>query len=284
MKMDIVKMYMMRVVDFFLYQQEHMPAAVTFLIKVVLSILILFVGMKLIKKLVKVIRKSMEKSKLEKGLISFLASLLKYVLYFLLIMLILSQFGVTTASVVALLGSAGLTVGLALQGSLSNFAGGVLILLVKPFVVGDYIIENSSGKEGTVSDITLCYTKLLTIDNRVVMVPNGALSNSTITNVSKQEKRRVDVVVSVAYDSDLSKVKAVLEEVVRMEADVLVDEPVNIVVSELADSAIKMTVMVWVASPNYFPVKWRMTEQIKRSFDEQSIVIPFPQLDIHTKM
>ena len=225
----------------------------------------------------------MEKGNTETGVITFLCSLVKYALYFVLCMIILSQFGVTTGSVVAVLGSAGLTVGLALQGSLQNFAGGVLILLLKPFAVGDYIIDNGSGDEGTVSAITIYYTKLLTIDNRMILIPNGSLSNSSITNVTGMEKRRVDIVVGVAYESDLAKVKKVLEQVVASEPAVLTEEAKDVFVSELADSSVNMGIHVWVKTSDYWTAKWRMTENIKNALDENGISIPYPQLDVQVK-
>lgn len=266
------------------YLQGVLPTALSFCVRLVIAVVILLVGMKIIKSVVKVIEKSMRRRNVEPGVLSFLCSLIKYSLYFVLIMLLLGGFGITTGSVVAVLGSAGLTLGLALQGSLTNFAGGVLLLLLKPFKVGDYIITDAGGKEGTVSDITIFYTKVNTIDNKVIMIPNGALSNSTITNVSQMETRRLDLLVGVAYDSDLSKVKAVLAEIAKRDEAVLREEPVDVFVSNLADSAVEMGLRVWVKNEDYWTAKWRITEQIKKEFDENGISIPFPQMDIHTKM
>jgi small conductance mechanosensitive channel len=198
-------------------------------------------------------------------------------------MIILSQFGVTTGSVVAVLGSAGLTAGLALQGSLSNFAGGVLILLLKPFEVGDYIVDHTGGQEGTVHEITIFYTKLLTIDNRMVMIPNGSLSDSCITNASRMEKRRIDLTVGVAYSSDLAKVKQVLSDLVQEDSSVLKNEPIDIFVNKLGDSSIEMGIHVWVKNTEFWSSKWRLTENIKIAFDAHEITIPFPQLDVHSK-
>lgn len=265
------------------YFENAVPSVIGFLIRLIIAIVILLVGMKIIKQVVKGINKSMKRHDVEPGVATFLGSLIKYVLYFLLCMVILAQFGVTTGSVVAVLGSAGLTVGLALQGSLSNFAGGVLILVLKPFKIGDYIIDHGAGQEGTVSEISIFYTKLLTIDNKMVMIPNGALSNSTITNVSKMDTRRVDIVVGVAYDSDLTKVKAILQEIAIKDEAVMQDRPIDVFVAELADSSINMSLRVWVDSKDYWPTKWRITENIKRSFDEQGVTIPFPQMDVSIK-
>lgn len=265
------------------YFKNMLPDLLSFLVQLVIAVAILLVGIKVIGAIVKMLRKTMEKGNTETGVITFLCSLVKYALYFVLCMIILSQFGVTTGSVVAVLGSAGLTVGLALQGSLQNFAGGVLILLLKPFAVGDYIIDNGSGDEGTVSAITIYYTKLLTIDNRMILIPNGSLSNSSITNVTGMEKRRVDIVVGVAYESDLAKVKRVLEQVVASEPAVLTEEAKDVFVSELADSSVNMGIHVWVKTSDYWTAKWRMTENIKNALDENGISIPYPQLDVQVK-
>ena len=265
------------------YFKNILPDLLSFLIQLVIAVVILLVGIKVIGVIVKMLRKTMEKGNTETGVITFLCSLVKYALYFVLCMIILSQFGVTTGSVVAVLGSAGLTVGLALQGSLQNFAGGVLILLLKPFAVGDYIIDNGSGDEGTVSAITIYYTKLLTIDNRMILIPNGSLSNSSITNVTRMEKRRVDIVVGVAYESDLAKVKKVLEQVIASEPAVLTEEAKDVFVSELADSSVNMGIHVWVKTSDYWTAKWRMTENIKNALDENGISIPYPQLDVQVR-
>lgn len=260
-----------------------MPSFVSFLLQIAVTIVILLIGSRIIKWLVRIVRRSLDKSRAEAGVVTFLCSLIRYLLYFVLFMIVLSQFGVTTSSVVAVLGSAGLTLGLALQGSLSNFAGGVLILLLKPFVVGDYILDNGSGLEGTVSEVSIFYTKLLTVDNKVIAIPNGSLSNSSITNYSHMDKRRVDLTVSVAYDTNLARAKAVLQSVVDAESDVLPDEPSDIFVSELADSSVELGIRVWVKNEDYWPVRWRMLERIKGALDESGIEIPFPQMDVRMR-
>lgn len=259
------------------------PRALDFLLDLVWIALVVIIGMKLIKTAVKLLKKALNKSHIEQGVITFLCSLAKYALYFLLVMMVLSQFGVTTSSVVAVLGSAGLALGLALQGSLSNFAGGVLILILKPFVVGDYIIENGDKQEGTVAEIGIFYTKLLTVDNKAIMIPNGALSNSSIVNVSAMNKRRVDIAVGVSYDSDLAKVKAVLTDLVMSEEARLTDESTDVFVSELADCSVNMGIRFWVKSEDYWAAKWRMTENVKLELDKAGIEIPFPQMDVNLK-
>lgn len=259
-----------------------LPNIISFCVQLLLALLLFWIGKKLIKWVIKITTRAMERAKVDVSVSHFLGQLIKYVLYFILIFALLGIFGVATGSAVAVLGSLGVTIGLALQGSLSNFAGGVLILLLKPFGIGDYIVDGA-GKEGTVCSISIFYTALTTPDNRVIMIPNGALTNSTITNVSKMDKRRIDLVVGVAYESDLSEVKAALHEVVNNEAKVLEGEPVNIFVDELADSSVNMGVRVWVKASDYWEVKWRMTEDIKRKLDEKNISIPFPQLDVSLK-
>ena len=261
-----------------------MPSLLSFLVQVVVAIIVLLIGSRIIKFLLKLIRKSLDRSKVEAGVVTFLCSLVKYSLYFVLAMIILAQFGVTTSSVVAVLGSAGLTLGLALQGSLSNFAGGVLILLLKPFVVGDYIIDGVTGQEGTVSSITIFYTKLLTIDNRMILIPNGTLSNSSITNVTHMEKRRIDLLIGVSYEANLAKTKQVLLDVVKSEDKILPGEPVDVYVSELADSSVQMGVRAWVKTEDYWPIRWKMTEDIKNALDANGISIPYPQMDVTVAM
>lgn len=266
------------------YLEGMVPSLLSFLVQVVVAIIVLLIGSRIIKFLLKLIKKSLDRSKVEAGVVTFLCSLVKYSLYFVLAMIILAQFGVTTSSVVAVLGSAGLTLGLALQGSLSNFAGGVLILLLKPFVVGDYIIDGATGQEGTVSSITIFYTKLLTIDNRLILIPNGTLSNSSITNVTHMEKRRIDLLIGVSYEANLAKTKQVLLDVVKSEDKILPGEPVDVYVSELADSSVQMGVRAWVKTEDYWPIRWKMTEDIKNALDANGISIPYPQMDVTVAM
>lgn len=266
------------------YLEGMVPSLLSFLVQVIVAIIVLLIGSRIIKFLLKLIKKSLDRSKVEAGVVTFLCSLVKYSLYFVLAMIILAQFGVTTSSVVAVLGSAGLTLGLVLQGSLSNFAGGVLILLLKPFVVGDYIIDGATGQEGTVSSITIFYTKLHTVDNRMILIPNGTLSNSSITNVTHMEKRRIDLLIGVSYEANLAKTKQVLLDVVKSEDKILPGEPVDVYVSELADSSVQMGVRAWVKTEDYWPIRWKMTEDIKNALDANGISIPYPQMDVTIAM
>lgn len=259
-----------------------LPNFFSFLIQLLIALVLFWIGKKIIKWIVKVASSAMERAKVDKSVANFLGQLIRYGLYFVLVFVLLGIFGVGTGSAVAILGSLGVTVGLALQGSLSNFAGGVLILILKPFGIGDYIVDGS-GKEGTVSSISIFYTTLTTVDNKVILIPNGSLMNSTITNVSKMDKRRVDLIVGVAYEADVAEVKAALQEVVAGEDRILRDLPVQIFVDELADCSVNYGIRVWVPASDYWAVRWQLTENIKLKLDEKNISIPYPQLDVQIK-
>lgn len=247
----------------------------------IIVLLIWVIGKKLIKVALNLLKKGLERGKVEAGVETFLMSLIRIVLYGILILTIAGTLGFETTSVVTLVGSAGLTIGLALQGSLSNFAGGVLILILKPFVIGDYIVVG--GDEGTVTSIDIFYTKLLTPDNRCIVLPNGALSNSNLVNVTNQKKRRIDLVISVAYESDIDKVKAVLLDLAKNHEFVLQEEPQLVFISAFSSSSIDMNLRFWVASENYWPTLWDMREKVKVAFEQNGITIPFNQLDVSIK-
>lgn len=260
-----------------------LPGMFNFGLQIVLAIIIYVIGARLIKFARKIVRKWMERSNADLGLCQFMDALVKALLYILLAIMILTLFGVTTASVVALVGSAGVTIGLAMQGSLSNFAGGVLILMLKPFVVGDYIREDTHGNEGTVAEISIFYTKLLTVDYQTVVIPNGALSNSSLTNVTHSAKRRVDINVGVSYESDLRKAKDVIYQVAEKEETRIADEEITVFVSELEASDVLIGLRVWVNTEDYWTAKWRMTEKIKYALDENHIEIPYQKIDVQVK-
>ena len=251
-------------------------------IRVLVILLIFFIGSKLIKLLLKVVRKSMEKMNAEKGLITFVNSFLKAALYVVLGFVLASKLGVDAASIIAILGSAGVAIGLAIQGSRSNFAGGVLILLLRPFKVGDYIID-SSGREGTVFDIQIFYTKLHTIDNKVVVLPNGNLANNSITNVTAEKTRRVDVQVQIAYGADIKKAQQVLNDMMEENQYVLKDLIHRVIVDSLDDSGVTLALHSWVKTEDYWSAKWELTEQCKLALDANQIEIPFPQVDVHMR-
>lgn len=265
------------------YMDGALGKLLDFAISVALALVVLLVGLKLINWIIKVLKKSMEKADAEQGVVTFVCSVCRYALYFVLCLVILSHFGVTASSVIAVLGSAGLTLGLALQGSLSNFAGGVLILLLKPFVVGDYIIENTDKQEGTVTEITIFYTKLLTIDNKAIMIPNGTLSNSSIINVTAMSKRRLDLRFNVAYDSDIAKVKEILTRVVLEDVAVLKEEDKNVFVSDLMDGYMVIGARCWLKSEDYWVARWRIMENVKLTFDKEGVSMAFPQLEVNVK-
>jgi small conductance mechanosensitive channel len=231
----------------------------------------------------KLIRKSMDRAGAETGVKQFVDSFIKAALYVILVFFIASYFGLDAASIVALLGSAGVAVGLAVQGSLSNLAGGVLILLLKPFVVGDYIKEGSGGKEGTVTEIHIFYTRLLTFENQVVILPNGNLANTSITNYSSGKIRRADITVGISYRADLQKAKEILLEVLKNDEKTMKDKEMYVFVDELAASSVNLGVRCWFANEDYWQGKWRLTENCKLALDKAEIEIPYSQVDIHLK-
>lgn len=250
-------------------------------VKVVMALVVFAVGVWLIKVVRKVIHKAFEKSKADRGVAQFTESFVKIALYVVLIMLIATSFGVDAASVVAVLGSAGVAIGLALQGSLSNFAGGILILLIKPFVSGDYIV--ACGEEGTVTSIDMCYTKLTTADDRVVVLPNGTLANTTIVNNTTTPNRRVDFTVSVSYDTDIKKAKEIILDILHSADFVLQQQDIIVYVSELAAHSIDLGVRFYTKNADYVGSKGAILEQIKEAFDKNNIEIPYEQLDVHMK-
>ena len=252
---------------------------VPFLLKLVAIFAVWFVGAKLIKVVRKILKKVLEKSDVDLGIITFLDNFAKLGLYALLVVVILGMFDVDMASIAAVIASAGVAVGLALQGSLSNLAGGVLILLLKPFKVGDYIV--ASGVEGTVSAVQMFVTKLTTPDNRVVIVPNATLSGSTITNVSVMDKRRLDITASIAYTADLRMAKDVLKGLLEDCEYVMKEEVHDVFVSNLGASSVDLNVRFWVKSSNYWAAKSFITENIKVRFDANNIEIPYNKLDVY---
>lgn len=259
----------------------YVPDMINFAITVLIAIIVFVIGSKIIKLIRRIVKRSLERSSADKGVEQFIDSLLKVALYVILIMIIAGMVGIQTTSIITIVGSAGVAIGLALQGSLSNFAGGVLILLLKPFKVGDYIVDCSTGNEGTVKQIQIFYTKLLTIDNKEALIPNGTLMNASIINATGQTQRRIDIVVGISYNADLKQAKDCMAELVSKEEKVLKEKPVDIFVNNLSDSAVELGLHVWVATQDYWSVKWSLTENIKLAFDEKGIEIPFNQLSVH---
>lgn len=243
------------------------------------SLAFLFIGLKLINFLRKVMRRALDRSSVDTGVVQFLDAMVKIASYAVLILALMARFGIQTTSFITLLGSAGVAIGLSLQGSLANFAGGILILVIKPFVVGDYI--NACGCEGTVVEISLFATTLHSADNRNIVLPNGTLSNSNITNFSANETRRVDMSVDVAYNSDLKHVRQLIEEILDQDEKILTNPPPVVAVNELGDSGIRILIRPWVNTPDYWEVKWRILEKVHDRLNEEGIEIPFPQMTIH---
>ena len=263
------------------YLQGKMPEIIGMGIKVILALVVFEIGRRLIKWVRKIVRISMEKSNVDEGVKQFVDSLLKFGLLALLIFSISTHFGVDTASIAALFASAGVAVGLALQGSLSNFAGGVLILILKPFVVGDYIVEDNNKNEGTVKEIQLFYTKLTTLDNRTIIIPNGMLTNNSLTNVTEKNERKLDLKVDISYESDLRKAKDILRRLIDAEERILKDEEIQVFVHELGTSSVVLGLRVWVKAEDYWDVRWKLLEDIKLTMDAEGIVIPYQQVTVH---
>lgn len=260
---------------------EELPEkALRFGVRVLLALLVFLIGSQLIKLVCRILKKSMQRGNADVGVIQFLGSFVRITLYVLLVFFIASGFGLDAASVVALLGSAGVAIGLAIQGSLSNFAGGVLILLLKPFKVGDYIIAGN-GNEGTVMEIQIFYTKLATADNRMVVIPNGDLSNSSMINASAMPTRRIDILVGISYEADIRRAREVLIGLLEKDEKVLQDMDKRVFVDSLGDSAVLLGVRCHTASEDFWETKWRLTEEIKYALDEAGISIPYNQLDVH---
>ncbi len=252
---------------------------VDFGINLVTAIVIFFVGKWVVNLIVSGLMKGMEKGDLDVTLRRFIANLARMLLMLFVIIAAINQLGVQTASLIALLGAAGLAVGLALQGSLSNFAAGVLIVLFRPYKVGDWI--EGGGISGAVEEVQILTTVLKTGDNKRVIIPNSQIMGTTITNYSANETRRVDLVVGVSYDDDLDKVRKELQDLVAADDRILDDPAVTIAVSELADSSVNFVVRPWVKTADYWGVYFDLTEAIKKRFDEVGISIPFPQQDVH---
>ncbi len=260
--------------------ETFQPQVIEFAKNLLIAVVILLAGRHLIKLLLKLIKKIFVKSKAEAGVTSFVSSLVKVVLYVALLIWVADILGLPTTSFIAILGSAGLTIGLALQGSLSNFAGGVLILIMKPFVIGDFIITGTN--EGIVDSIDIFYTKLKTLDNRVIVMPNGALSNSNIINVTREPQRRVDLIVSIAYDANLLEVKQILESIARKSEYLLQDQPIDLYVDKFADNAINIGFRCWAAKENFWLLRCELMEEIKKQVDAGTIDIPYQQIVLHT--
>lgn len=250
-------------------------------LKIVFGLFILWISFKIIKHIMKGINTFFEKRNVDATLASFLDAFLNICLKVLVILMVMNYVGLSTSGIIALIGSAGLAVGLALQGSLSNFAGGVIILFIRPFNVGDFI--EGADETGTIEKIGIFYTHMLTPDNKQILIPNGTLVNGIITNYTSQERRRVDLTFSVAYEEDVRRVKAILYEIINAEELILRDPEPFAAVSEHADSSVNFIIRAWAKTEDYWTVYYGLLEKVKIRFDEENISIPYPQMDIHLK-
>lgn len=256
-----------------------MPALQTLIFNIIVALIIYIIGKKLISFLLKLLDKFLKHTSIDVGVSNFLMSVARVLLYVFLVFMIVGQLGVNTASIVTVLGAAGLAISMSLQGSLANVAGGILILLMKPFKVGDYV--STTFGDGTVKEIGLVYTSITTIDNRVLTIPNGSLSNSAVFDASAMSERRLDLSVGISYDSDLKKAKEVMERVYLSCPSVIADKGVDVHISSLGDSAVVVEAFGWVPGSEYLKAKWYITEEIKLQFDAEGIKIPYPQMDVH---
>ncbi len=246
----------------------------------VMALLIFVIGKWAVNKLVTLLGKVLRKVKgMDETLIKFLENIVYYALMIVVLLTALGKLGVETTSFLAILGAAGLAIGLALKDSLGNFASGVMIILFKPFKVGDLV--TAAGVTGTITEVGIFNSIFLTADNQKIIVPNGAITSGSITNVNANDTRRVDLVVSIGYGDDIKKTKEVLNNILTSNEKVLVDKGITVAVAELAESSVDFVVRAWVKTPDYWDVKFGLTETIKLRFDEEGISIPFPQQDVH---
>lgn len=253
------------------------------LFDVLLALLFLVIGFRLVKLLAKGIKKSFRKSDMEESVSGFLVSLIKGGLYAVVVITAAAIMGFQVTSLVTILGTASLAIGLALQGSLANFAGGVLILMMKPFRVGDYILENDKKCEGTVVSIDIFYTKLKTYDNKIVVIPNGNITANSIVNFTAEKERRLDITVGIAYDADIKLAKETLLDIVTSSKYSLEDRDMIVFVDSFQESSILMGVRCYVNTEDYWSAKWEITEQIKLTFDSKGIEIPYSKLEVQVK-
>ncbi|MEE1228282.1 MAG: mechanosensitive ion channel [Lachnospiraceae bacterium] len=249
----------------------------------ILSLLILIIGFRVVKYIDRLVERFLVRSNVDAGLRTFLLSALRIILKVVLIFWAITNMGVAQSSIMAALGSAAIGIGLSLQGALSNTAGGVIILMMKPFQVGDYIMEEATGKEGTVHAIGIMYTKLLTVDNKEIMIPNGSLANTSITNLTGQTRRNIDIRIGIDYNANIKEVKEILTSIAENDQDRIPGTEVTVFVAEFMDSCISMGLRYWVPTEKFWPSKWRTNEAIKEEFDKHGISIPYNILDVNVK-
>lgn len=257
--------------------------ALLFLGKLLFAVVVYFIVSKVIKKICKILKQNMDRFHVEPSAASFIVSLIRYSVLVLTVITIIIQLDIVKeSSITALLASAGVAISLALQGGLSNFTGGILILFLKPFKAGDYIICQSDNVEGTVKKIEMYYTTIMTADNRVTLIPNSNLTNNTIINVTAMDRRKLEIKVGIAYESDILKAKRIMQELVEKESR-FQQEDRQFYVDELSDSWVMVGFRAWVATGEYMQLRWDMLERVKLKLDEEGIRIAYNQLDVHIK-
>ncbi|HZH69685.1 MAG TPA: mechanosensitive ion channel domain-containing protein [Flavobacteriaceae bacterium] len=261
------------------YLEQYLDTLMGYLPSIITAIIIYLVGSWAIRMVVKVIGNIFVKRGIDITLKRFLLDVITWTLRILLFVVVISQLGVQTSSLVALIGAAGLAVGLALQGSLANFAGGVLIMLFKPFKLGDFI--SAQGEDGTIKEIGIFYTKMTTVNNQLVILPNGKLSNDNIVNYTVEGKRRNVMTFAISYDSDIKKAKETLLQVMNEQENVLKDPAPVVFVAELADSSVKLSARFWASNEHFWDCHFYTMEEAKTRLKAAGIVIPFPQRDVH---
>ena len=257
-----------------------LEAVAQFALRFMVAIVIILICLKVIRVVIRLVRKSMIKVGADESVTNFICSFLNIALKVLLVFGFAQAFGVNTASILALLGSAGVAIGLAVQGSLSNLAGGVMILLLRPFRIGDFIREDTHGHEGTVREINLFTTRLTTYDNKIVILPNGDLANTSLTNLTGAVSRMLEIKIGVAYDTDIDQVKQILLDVANAHPAVIREKSIDVFLDSFEDSAMLVGIRCFVPTADFKKHLWRMNEMIKKAFDENGIVIPFPQRDV----
>ncbi len=248
-------------------------------VNIVLALVIFIIGRILSKMLIRLLKKILHKTGMDNILINFISSIVNSALLLFIIIASLDQLGVDTTSLIAILGAAGLAVGLALQNSLQNFASGVMLIIFRPFKAGDMV--EAGGASGVVESITIFNTVMRTGDNREVIVPNGAIYNGTITNYSARTTRRIDMVFGIGYEDDIKLAKEIMQQILTSDDRILKQPEPLVAVAELADSSVNFNVRPWVNTPDYWAVKFDLTERIKLAFDDKGISIPYPQMDLH---
>ncbi len=248
-------------------------------IKIIMALVIFIIGRMIVSIVVKMVRRLLTARGMDAILISFLSSILRWVLLLFVIIAALSQLGIDTTSLVALLGAAGLAIGLSLQSSLSNFASGVMLIIFRPFTKGNFV--EVAGTSGVIEKINIFTTTLTTPDNKEVIVPNGAIIDNNITNYSARATRRVDMVFGISYDDDIRKAKQILQDILAADSRILADPAPVVALGALADSSVNFVVRPWVNTADYWAVFWDTTEAVKLKFDEAGITIPYPQMDVH---